>query len=190
MNDVWAAIIGGFVVLIGIWLKAVIEDAVVSKAEKAKAEHAATRLVVELDRFLHKAAAVACDDGRYYGEDPNTGYEITEPQEELPDFVDPLSVEDWKLIDKDHLYAFFLIEDKQRDAHAYMQFASDELVCGPGDEEEWWNARRNSYAELTEYIVTVRKKFEDTYSVPKMGERSWDPVTYMREKHARKAAKP
>ena len=186
MSEVGAAIIGGFVVIISIWLKALIENAVRSKTEKAKAEHAATRVVIELDRLLHKAAAVACDDGIYRGTNPE-GYDVTDTQEDLPDFVDPLSVEDWKLIDKDHLYAYFLIEDKQRDVYAYIQFASEELVCGP-DAEEWWDARRDGYADLTEYIVTVRKKFEDTYSVPKMGQRSWDPITYMREKRAKKAA--
>lgn len=117
------AIIGGFVVIIGIWLKALIEDTFRSRKDQVKSEHAATRLVVELDRFLHKAAAVACDHGQYRGRDPNTGYDIIDPKFDIPDFVNPLSVEDWKLIDKNHLYSFFLIADKQRDAHAYMQFA-------------------------------------------------------------------
>ncbi len=63
------AIIGGFVVIIGIWLKALIEDTIRSRMDKVKSEHAATRLVIELDRFLHKAAAVACDDGQYRGRD-------------------------------------------------------------------------------------------------------------------------
>lgn len=179
------AIIGGFVVIIGIWLKAIIEDAFRSRKDKIKSEHAATRLVVELDRFLHKAAAVACDDGRYRGVDANTGYEITEPEFNIPDFVDPLSVEDWKLLDKDHLYCFYLIADKQRDAHAYMQFASDELSSG-FDDGPWWDARREVYSELSEYVVTVREKFETTYSVPKIGERSWDPIAQMRQKLAKR----
>lgn len=184
----WDAIIGGFVVLIGIWLKALIEDAFRFKKERIKSQHAATRLVVELDRFLHKTAAVACDDGRYVGTDPDTGYDVTEIQEEHPDFIDPLSVEDWKLIDKEHLYAFYLIADKQRDAHSQMQFASEELVSDP-DAEEWWDARRIGYASLTEYVITVREKFEETYSVPTIGQRDWDPVTYMREKVAKRQAK-
>lgn len=181
------AIIGGFVVIIGIWLKAIIEDTFRSRNDKLKSQHAATRLVVELDRFLHKSAAVACDNGRYHGVDQH-GYDITDTQEEHPEFVDPLSVEDWKLIDKNHLYAFYLIADKQRDAHAYMQFASDELVCGP-DAGEWWDARRNGYAELTEYVIRVREKFEKTYSVPKVGERGWNPIKHMRENVAAREAK-
>lgn len=156
------AIIGGFIVLIGIWLKAIIEESLFNRKEKAKSEHAATRLVVELDRFLHKAAAVACDTGRYEGTDPN-GYDITETQEDEPGFVDPLSVNDWKSIDKNLLYSYFLIGDKQRDVQAYMQFAARELISGP-DGDEWWEARQNGYANLAEYVITVRREFEQTFS--------------------------
>ena len=187
MSDIGGALVTALVVLIGLWLKPMIDSAFARRKKSEEAKHAASRLVVELDRYIHQAAAVASDSGRDWGYDPD-GRHIVEPQEDQPSLSDPLSAADWKLIDSEILYAFFSLEDHERDVHAQMKFAAEELVTGD-DGEEWFDARMSGYKSLTEHSLRLREKLEERYAVPERANRGWDPVAHMRSKHRNKEAK-
>lgn len=177
-----AGIIGGFVVLIGIWLKALIEQNFVTKKEMKVSKYNATRIIVALDKFIHDCASVAYDEGNsntvfdeYFNEwiqTPNTNEPI------FPVFSPKI---DWACINNKIHYDFFKLESMQRETISRMMGASEFQDYGPF-RDGWFSERQNGYRDIADAALKLREDLEQMYELPERWVGGWDVVAELRAK--------
>jgi hypothetical protein len=158
------------VVLVGAVIVPIVRERLVRSRD---ARYLAIRIVCILDRYIEDCASTAIDSGEEDAEGVNRA-RVSAPQP--PAYPGDVN---WKSIDHTMMYKLLALPAAADRAANYVAAVS-ENVSGP-DESEWFEARSHQYSLLGLQAHKLTETLRKEYEIPEIPDRSWDPVSHLRD---------
>jgi hypothetical protein len=170
MNIAVVSVLSGF---LGVFVGVVMPISREWLARSRDARYLAIRIVCILDRYVEDCASAAIDSGEEDAEGFNRARVSAPPPPGYPSDVN------WKSIDHTLMYKLLALPAAADRAANYVA-AVGENTSGP-DESEWFEARSHQYSLLGLQAHTLTETLREEYEIPEIPDRSWDPVSHLRE---------
>jgi len=181
------ALFGFLGVIVGSFIPWIKDSLQQRRSRTEQGTYLAVRVICILDEYVDKCVEVVQDDGTVMGQAAERdcdGYDLYTPQVRLPPapiFPDDVN---WKSLDSDLMYRILAFPNTARSTDKSICFVSDTDFTP--DNEELFETRMYSYANLgleaIEIVEALRKRYSVTEKSADKWDADWNPKQYLQQK--------